>query len=246
MRKSKSKRTHKRRIDRDRLKRSPGIFLSVMLLGLAIYLLGWSSLLSLKEIAISGTSQTSLIQSSIASTHPRISIGEPLARVDVHAVSRAIAHDEWVESSVVGRSWLHGSLTIKVRERKPVASFLDAGGVQNFFDAHGNDFHSPVIYSQVPSINLLSDTAATKIAISRLLSTLPADLLATTQSFTIKNERDLEMQVSISSKRFVTVKWGSPSDIALKVTIYHRLLALKENATATIFDLSDPLSPITK
>lgn len=211
-----------------------------------IYLLGWSSLLSLKAIDISGATQSAVIQSSIESTHPHISIGEPLARVDVQAVHRAISKNEWVESVVVGRSWLHGSLTINVRERKPVASFLDSHGVQNYFDASGNNFHSPLSYSQIPAIELLSDAAPSKIALSQLFSQLPTELLASAQSFTVRNERDLEMKVLISPKRVIQIKWGSPADINFKITVYQRLLALKENATATLFDLNDPLSPITK
>lgn len=236
----------KKRLSRISLKRSPGLFLSILLLGLAIYLLGWSSLLSLKKIAISGTTQINLIQTSLETTHPHISLGEPLARLDVHAVNRAISKNEWVESVVIGRSWIHGSLTIEVHERKPVASFIDSKGVQNYFDASGNNFRSPLSYPQVPAINLVSDTAATKIAISQLLTLLPIDLLASAQSFTVKNERDLEMQLSLSVKRTVSIKWGAPTDIGLKINIYKRLISLKENATATSFDLSDPLSPITK
>ena len=242
MRKS---RERKRRT-RVSFKRLPGVFLSLSLLGLAIYLLGWSPLLSLKEISVTGTTESSFIQSSLGSTHPHISLGEPLARVDVHAVDRAISKNEWVESVAVGRSWIHGTLTIAIHQRQPVASFVDTQGVQRYFDAKGHDFQSPIRYSQIPAINLVSETANAKIAISQLLSVLPTDLLNSAQSFTVRSEKDLEMRLTISGTKIATINWGSPSDIGLKSNIFKRLLTLKENKSATSFDLRDPLSPITK
>jgi cell division protein FtsQ len=229
-----------------KFRRSPGAFLAVLLLGLLTYLLGWSHLLSLKTIVIHGVKAQSNIQSSLQTVKPPIYIGEPLARIDVRATSRAIKQNEWISKVDVGRSWIHGSLTIYVEERKPVASYLNDLGELRYFDADGRDFSSPLTYPNIPTIKLRTHDIPTKRAISNLLHLMPQDLLNEVQSFTVNGSDDVETHVAIDQKRQALIKWGSPNDISLKVEIYKKLLGLKENAKAVLFDLSNPLSPITK
>lgn len=231
----------------------PGIALTIALISLLAYLLGWSSLLAVKTISITGTSEPALIQSSIDASTPKISIGEPLARVDVQSLRRRILLNQWVSSATIGRNWLHGELTVAVRERAPVASYQAPDGTTHYFEASGLDFLSPIKYPALPNISLNDPSTSAKERVARLLTTLhdkSSALLENAQSFTVTTARNgavaLGMKVQISPTRTVTIRWGDGSDIALKIAIYQKLVTLKENAKAQIFDLSDPLSPITK
>ena len=228
-----------------RFRRAPGAILSLLLLGLLIYLLGWSQLLSLKSIVIHGTAERPRIRSTLDSVIPHITLGEPLARIDVKSVSRAFENEQWISRVDVGRSWIHGALTIYVEERKPVAAYVNEQGLLNYFDASGNDFSSPITYSHLPTITNQSGDPQSKRSLSRLLVLLPQDLLAHVQSFHVVGVDDLQTEISISQKRTALIKWGAPTDISLKVAIFHKLLALKESAQANLFDLSNPLSPVT-
>jgi len=49
-----------------------------------------------------------------------------------------------------------------------------------------------------------------------------------------------------ASVRTITIMWGNSADIALKIQVFEKLVAMKENAQSILFDLSDPLAPITK
>jgi len=40
--------------------------------------------------------------------------------------------------------------------------------------------------------------------------------------------------------------WGNSGDIPLKIQVFEKLVAMKENSQSHLFDLSDPLAPITK
>jgi cell division protein FtsQ len=231
----------------------PGIALTIALISLLAYLLGWSSLLAVKTISITGTSESALIQSSIDASTPKISIGEPLARVDVQSLRRRILLNQWVSSATIGRNWLHGELTVAVRERAPVASYQAPDGTTHYFEASGLDFLSPIKYPAIPNISLNDPSTSAKERVAMLLTTLhdkSSALLENAQSFTVTTARNgavaLGMKVQISPTRTVTIRWGDGSDIALKIAIYQKLVTLKENAKAQIFDLSDPLSPITK
>ena len=224
----------------------PGIFLSVLLISLLAYLLGWSQLLSLKAIQIDGTTQVSAIQSSIDSLNPVVKIGEPLARIDVHAIERKISENSWIQSTHIGRSWIHGKLNISVIEKHPVASYLRADSTTGYFDSEGKDFTSPLSYTGIPTIDLQSPTVAAKQAIALFLTQLPPAYLQKAQSFTVTKATAIEMTLAISKKRIVTISWGEATDIPLKIQVYEKLLAMKENRQSLHFDLTDPLAPITK
>jgi cell division protein FtsQ len=231
----------------------PGIALTIALISLLAYLLGWSSLLAVKTISITGTSEPALIQSSIDINTPKIFIGEPLARVDVQSLRRRVLLNEWVSSAVIDRNWLHGELTVAVHERVPVASYQASDGTTHYFEASGLDFLSPIKYPAIPNISLNDPSTSAKERVARLLTTLhdkSSALLENAQSFTVTTAGNgavtLGMKVEISPTRTVTIRWGDGIDIPLKIAIYQKLVTLKENAKARIFDLSDPLSPITK
>jgi cell division septal protein FtsQ len=189
----------------------------------------------------------------IDASTPKISIGEPLARVDVQSLRRRILLNQWVSSATIGRNWLHGELTVAVHERAPVASYQAPDGTTHYFEASGLDFLSPIKYPALPNISLNDPSTSAKERVARLLTTLhdkSSVLLENAQSFTVSTAGNgavaLGMKVQISPTRTVTIRWGDGIDIALKIAIYQKLVTLKENAKAQIFDLSDPLSPITK
>jgi len=231
----------------------PGIALTIGLISLLAYLLGWSSLLAVRTISISGTSESALLQRSIDTGAPRITIGEPLARVDVQSLRQRILLNQWITSAAIGRSWLHGTLTVAVQERKPVASYQTPDGTTHYFDAAGMDFLSPLTYPALPNISLANTGTRAKEEVAKLITTLDEkspDLLAHARAFTLttagNGNTNLGMKIELPPTRNITIRWGDSIDIPLKIAIYQKLFALKENEKASLFDLSDPLSPVTK
>ncbi len=242
-------RSQKRSTRKILLRRFPGIFLSVLLIGLLAFLLGWSSLLSLKNLSILGSGHQETIQAvqeSVNQTKPSIKIGTPMARIDVASLRRQILENEWLSRVAISRNWLHGELHIKVVERLPVASYITTSGGSRYFDESGFDFQSPVAYSNIPSIDLTSTNRHAKEVIAQFLSSLSADLLAKAQSFSVTASSEIEMKLMWSPKRVVTVLWGDSQDIALKEEIFTKLISRKENEKSSLFNLIDPLTPITK
>jgi len=242
------------RIKLSRIRYFPGVFLSILLLSLLAYLLGWSHLLSLKTISISGSSQSDVITQQIETGKPGVKIGQPLARLDVHAIERAISNNPWIAKSQVGRSWIHGELTIHIVEKVPVASYQLADGSTDYFDSAGNDFTSPLTYTSVPTIALETRSTSAKQSIAQLLAVLPGSYLDRAKTFAVKSDGQITMTLSQmavtagkkASMRTITIMWGNSADIALKIQVFEKLVAMKENAQSILFDLSDPLAPITK
>ena len=247
-----------RRIKISRIRYFPGVFLSILLLSLLAYLLGWSHLLSLKTVAISGSSQSEVITQQIETGKPGVKIGQPLARLDVHAIERALSNNPWIAKSQVGRSWIHGELTIHIVEKVPVASYQLTDGSTGYFDADGNDFTSPLTYTGVPTIALQTTSIEAKRSIAKLLALLPASYLDRAKTFAVKADGEIKMTLDQefvpsptskgkkASMRTITIMWGNSADIALKIQVFEKLVAMKENSQSHLFDLSDPLAPITK
>lgn len=234
-----------RRLHIKKAKRSPGIVLSILLLALLTYLLGWSTLLAARTIVIDGTLRTSEIQNQIINPSTNLHIGEPLARVDVHAISRRISLLDWVESQSVKREWLHGRLHIIIQERTPIAQFTQSNGSIRLIDKNGKVFaakssaHYPVISFATAGDQLVPAAAS-------FVQALPADLLGNLQSIAIRSSDFIQSSHSGMGKGTLIIRWGDSSEMGTKVKVLRALLALPENAQAKLIDLSSPLSPIAK
>ena len=236
-----------------RIKHAPGIALSILLLSLLTYLLGWSTLLAAKSVVIDGTLRKAEISSQILTPHTAFRIGIPLARVDVHSLSRRISQLDWVASEEVKREWLHGRIHIAIQERTPIAEFTNVDGARSFFDKTGSVFSAqgsnsyPLITFASVSPDLIKTAAGfIQNLSSDSSSNSPTDLLANMTSLAIRSTDFIQSSHSGLASGKVIVRWGSNEEMVTKVKVLRALLALPENAHAKLFDLSSPLSPIVK
>lgn len=230
-----------------KLKRLPGISLAVILIALAAYGLGWSDLLAVKSIVISAGNEEALITQTLIPGV--IHNGEPLARVDVAAISRKLSNLSWVAKSMISRNWLSHKVSITVDIRKPVASFVAADSTTHYLDLHGVEFELPTPDTTVPTINFSQSSQASQGAeqmAALLVQQIPAAIIAGMNSLTIDSQDNASMVASVGVHRNITIIWGDASSMALKVNVLMHLLALPENAKITKVDLTSPLSPIVR
>ena len=234
-----------RRLRIRRAKHAPGIVLSILLLSLLTYLLGWSTLLAARTVVIDGTLRTSEISSQIITSTSKFHLGEPLARVDVHSIARRISLLDWVEAQSVKREWLHGRLHIVIQERTPIAQFSNANGVIKLIDKNGKIFTSkgsaryPVITFAVQGDELVPSAAS-------FVQSLPTDLLANLDSIAIRSRDFIQSTHTGLGRGTLIIRWGDSLEMGTKVKVLRALLALPENAKVKLIDLSSPLSPIAK
>lgn len=227
--------------------RSPGIVLGIVLLGLAAYLLGWSTLLSAKSLDIHGTKRTQEIEEVIShlpasAYRPKA----PLARVDVHYISRKLAQLDWVKDEKVSRDWLHGRIKIEIAERTPVAQFINDQGTLSLIDKSGITFISPTPVAHYPTITFGSTEPSLKVAIATFLQELPEEWTSNLQALTIREPIYIQSAHSGMGSGKLIIRWGDGSEMATKVKVIRTLLALKENKTAKLIDVISPLAPIVK
>lgn len=221
------------------------VILIVVIVGAMAYSLGWSNLLPLKTIEVVGTNQTGYILSQIESSSAHLEVGKPLARVNIRVIQKILTGISWVGDSAISRNWIHGNIKIKIVERKPIAKFVDEKKIEWLFDRSGTEFRSLAKIPTLPTITFTISGAECRTAVAQLLNQLPADLIKGLQGMLVSSPQFLEM-VTVIASREVTIRWGSSQDLTLKVQILRALLALPENSTAKIFDLTSPTSPIAK
>jgi len=215
------------------------------------YLLGWSSLLSVSQVSVSGSSAVNLVLSELSQNGIEPKIGDQLARVDVRSIKRTLNQLDWISDSDVSRNWFDKKLSIVVQERVAIAKTISAQNLSLNFDSKGFIFTptSPkqlVAQSALPSVTSQSPSNGDLTSIAALLEQIPADLrylLSDLDSISITKSSFILMDTRHNSST-LRINWGGATDIGQKSKVLAALLKLPENKGIKQVDLSQPDSPI--
>lgn len=203
----------------------------------AAYVLGWSSLFTVKHVVVVGSPNPA---EAFAIEHS-IPLGGKMARLESQGIAKSLKGYTWLDHSSISRDWLKGIVTVRVWTRTPIAQFqghlVDGAGV--VFDLPSADTsHLPTIAGP--------DTASAKLAVN-ILTALPEQMrLHVTGVLVHGSDSAVLSVVDTTLKRVLTVAWGDESNMALKVQVYQALVALPENSKIHLIDLSAPHAPIVK
>ena len=211
--------------------------ISVAFIVVAAYVLGWSSLFTVKQVVVVGApnpSEAFVIEHSIH-------VGDKMARLESQALAKSLQRYTWLDHSKMHRNWLKGIVTVHVWTRTPIAQFAgrlvdDAGVV---FDLPSFDT------SHLPNITAPNVTSA-EFAV-KLLTALPAQLRLQVMSIDMHGSDSADLAINDPTlKRVLNVAWGDQTNMSLKVRVYEALVALPENSKISMIDLSAPHAPIVK
>lgn len=208
-----------------------------LVLASAAYVLGWSSLFTVKQVVVIGApnpSETFAIEHSIH-------LGQKMARFESQSLAKSLEEYTWLDHSNVSRNWLKGVVTVHVWTRTPVAQFqshlVDDAGI--VFDLPSVDAsHLPIITG--------SNNEAAKFA-ANVLTKMPTQLRSQVTGILVHGIDSAILSINEPTlKRVLTVAWGDETHVSLKVQVYQALVALPENSKITKMDLSAPDAPIVK
>lgn len=219
----------------------PMVIIVVLLSGLA-YLLGWSSIFSVKNVEISGA-PTAAVQVEIEKKS-QIEIGQKLARVNPQSVSRKIEKLPWIDDVTISRNWLNGVVTIEIRSRQPLALFNSDQVPGQTIDAEGQLFSLPGFNtSNLPVISARSPESALKA--NELFTQLPENFRSQITSMMATSTNAFTLN-TIMDGREIRIRWGDSQDVALKISVITKLLQLPENKRIKLIDVVAPHAPIVK
>lgn len=215
------------------------------------YLLGWSSLLAVSQVSITGSSAKNLLLSELSQNGIEPKVGDQLARVDVRSIKRTLNQLDWISDSDVTRNWIDKKLSIVVQERVAIAKTISTQNTSINFDSKGSIFTptSPnqlIAQGKLPAITSQSQSIQDLTAVATLLEQIPTDLkylLSDLQSIAITKSGFILMDTQINASA-LRINWGGVTDIGQKSKVLAALLELPENKTIKQVDLSQPDSPI--
>lgn len=209
--------------------------LVVGLLGLATYAVWFSAWLRAEQVSVLGADQLSVSEVERVAAVP---LDEPLARVDLGAVSTRVQSLAIVKEVDVVRGWPH-TVEITVVERQAVA-VVQIGTSLRGLDEDGvvfRDYKAPpadlprVLTSSGASTESLREAAA-------VVSALPADLTPRVDHVSVATVDQIELALRDGR----TVVWGSAEDSARKAEVLEVLLGQE----ASVYDVSVPSNPTTR
>jgi cell division protein FtsQ len=211
------------------------LLLSVALLGGALWLVYFSPLLVVRQVAVTGHQQLPSEQVVAAAQVP---MGTPLARQDVEAIARRTTTLPAVQAASVTRTW-PDTITVTVTERRPLLAVRKPGGFalvdpEGVAFAESGSVPDGVVLAEVNPTDrpLLQEVGTVAVALSGDLGRQVSVLAATDAQ-----------RISLKLKSGVTVNWGSATDSALKADI---VAALLKSGRAGSIDVSSPHNPAAR
>ena len=225
--------------------------LVVSAISTSAFLLGWSSLLSVAQVSVSGSSAANLVLNELSRNKIEPKAGDQLARVDVRSIKRTLNQLDWISSSDVSRNWFNKKLSIVVQERVAIAKTISVQNTSVNFDSKGFIFtpttpNQLMAQEKLPSITSQSQSIQDLTAIATLLEQIPTDLrylLSDLQSIAITKSSFILMDTRINASA-LRINWGGATDIGQKSKVLAALLELPENKSIKQVDLSQPDSTI--
>lgn len=220
---------------RRRLRRVLVGLLTVAGFAVAVWALGWSQLLGVRQVEVVGEHRAT--QGLIVLT-AEIEKGTPLARVDTGAVAARVRSLPVVESATVRRVWPH-TLRVTVVERRPVAVVRDGDGLR-LIDRYGVDFAEA--QSQPPGLPLLDLDLTTAgpaevTAAAAVVDVLPSPLRRRVVALEAHSPDDVRLRLRSGA----VVWWGDDSQGEQKAAVLQALLKHR----AERYDVRAPMAPTT-
>ena len=212
------------------------LLVSVLVIAGLTYLLGWSSVFTVKRVEYSGI--TNPLQISAVERKVGKLTGTKLARIEPRQSARSITSLSWVADAEVSRNWFSSSVTITVTPREPIGAFagryIDPTGA--IFDPLGATVQVPQISAPTPDIGL---------AAAKLFAALPVDFRQNISSMSGRSANDFSM-IMAEQGRNLTLRFGDAQEIDLKIKVFKALIERKENKNISTVDVSAPHAPIVK
>jgi cell division protein FtsQ len=194
------------------------------------WVVGWTSLLGVRTVTVTGVRTLPAADVLTAAAVPR---GEPLARVDTGAVARRVTAIPGVARVAVSRSW-PSTLRIAVTERRGVA-VVSRQGTWWLVDGTGVLFQrlsaAPPGLPRLAVPDVGPDDPATRAALSAVAALSPR---IRAQVRVVAAAKPEAVRLELSGGR--TVVWGSADDSAAKAEALQALLG----RPGRTYDVSTP------
>ena len=217
--------------------RALGAVLTTALLAGAGWVVGWTDVLGVHDVRVSGVSGAEREAVRELVTVPE---GTPLVRVDPAAVESDVRERVTVAEVSVRRSWPR-ALSVEVVPRTAAIVVKNPRGRLQVVDATGVAFGTVRKAPEgVPVVTATGSAAMTPEALNTaltLLRELPEDLAGSVSAVTVSSANLATF--TLEDRKVV---WGGADEPQLKIRVLRSLLTTK----ASTIDVSAPMTPVTR
>jgi cell division protein FtsQ len=220
------------------------IAIGITLVSLLAYFLGWSGLMTIDQIKVSGLSENQKVSNLTAKQVIKLSgikIGQPIARVNSSSVKRKLLTLSQVLDVKVNRQ-LPSSVLIELKMRKIEIAVTASGGGYLVGDASGVTFAK---VNKVPRGVPIIKTSTSKVLLSQTLLVFQG-LPTKIQNRVISIDAKTRDSITFNLTRGVRIIWGGSQEQDLKIKVLNALLTDENNKNVKNFDISSPLAPTVR
>lgn len=206
-----------------------------VLVGLLVWVIGYSPVLSVRQVRVDGTDIVPIADVITAAAVP---MGQPLAQIDCNEVAaRVTAALPGVASASVSRHW-PSTLVIHVTERVIVYQ-IAVGGGYDWVSKDGVVFHSSSQKQDVlvASVGISDQTLLADVA--TVVAAIPDSLMPQVQGISASSRDSIKLALDGGRQ----VVWGSAEQSDLKAEVIVVLLA---NVPGKVYDISAPSNPAVR
>ncbi len=225
-------------------RKKANIAIGITLVSLLAYFLGWSGLMTIDQIKVSGLSENQTVSNLTAKQVIKLSgikIGQPIARVNSSSVKRKLLTLPQVLDVKVNRQ-LPSSVLIELKMRKIEIAVSASGGGYLVGDASGVTFAK---VNKVPRGVPIIKTSTSKVLLSQTLLVFQG-LPTKIQNRVISIDAKTRDSITFNLTRGVRIIWGGSQEQDLKIKVLNALLADENNKNVKNFDISSPLAPTVR
>ncbi len=192
--------------------------ISVLIVGV-VYLVGYSPLLVLKDVQVTGGPDAVQTQARANAAAP---LGRPLARVDTAALEQRVAADNRIQKVDIERSW-PSTLSVTLRMRTPAAVLKQPGQRWMLIDAEGVAYRgSGSAPKDLPRITAPRGAVSEAALAGVLAARATLDEAAREDLSNLHVTADGDIRFSVGS---IEVLWGNSAQAAAKGAALSALLA---------------------
>jgi cell division protein FtsQ len=207
--------------------------ITVLIVGLLVWVIGFSSVLGVRSVRVTGTS---LLRAQQIRDAAAVRSGAPLFRLDTGSIARRVAALPEVRSVKVDTSY-PSTVTIKVTERVAVG-YRPTGGGAALVDQDNVAFRTVAKPpSGLPRLEISNDAART-VAEIQVAAALPVAVTKVVGFISVPTTESITLTLTDGR----TILWGGVDRSAEKAHLLQALLS----QPGRYFDLSDPESVISR
>ncbi|MGI3779854.1 MAG: cell division protein FtsQ/DivIB [Janthinobacterium lividum] len=225
----------RQRRSRRRILRAVLALVLVVLVGAAVWLVYFSTVLDTRAVTVLGTRELTPEQITAVAAVP---LGQPLSRQHLDAIARRATSLPQVSAAQVTREWPH-TVRVTVTEREPLLAVAQPGGFL-VVDKAGVVFAAR---TERPSgvVEVAADPANRPLLVElgSVVLSLPEDVRDQVTSIAAATPDSIQLKTTSG----VTIVWGDSSQSALKAQV---AVALLESGAKTSIDVSAPHTPAVR